>query len=499
MAKKSYRKREQLREIQWQCQRIREDDVSTASDEKLKHAAYADDLGGAGVLGYLRTWWNKVVHFGPLLGYYPKASKSWLVVKEDRMDAAREIFADTDINSTSEGRAYLGDFVGSKESRENYAKELVKKWCEQLMMLSKIAQSEPQAAYAAFVSGFQHKLTYYMHTLPNLGPLLQPFDEVLNHYFIPAITEGHHYSQDERKLLSLPARFGGLAIPIFSQIGETLAVLQERMNGDQKRANEIAQMKGASNWLTSLPIREENYVLNKREFYDAIRMRYRWPYKFIPTTSACGKRFSVDHALSCLKGGFVHQRHDEIRDLFGQTATEILTTWRLNQTFSFTLVSNSMRQQTGKTKQDWISVLVASGNVVNEHSSMYGVFNPFAPSYRNQKLSTAFSANEREKKRAYAERIVNVEHGSFTPLVFTPYGGSSRETEIFIAVLASSIAEKRKLAVSITTNWLRSNIYFALLRSTILYVRGSRSLRKKQTFDAGNIEIASATTKLTTH
>jgi hypothetical protein len=36
------------------------------------------------------------------------------------------------------------------------------------------------------------------------------------------------------------------------------------------------------------------------------------------------------------------------------------------------------------------------------------VFNPFAPSYRNQKLSTAFSANEREKKRAYAERIVNM-------------------------------------------------------------------------------------------
>ena len=86
---------------------------------------------------------------------------------------------------------------------------------------------------------------------------------------------------------------------------ETLAGLQERMNGDQKRANEIAQMKGASNWLTSLPIREENYVLNKREIYDAIRMRYRWPFKFIPTTCACEKRFLVNHALSCLKGGFV--------------------------------------------------------------------------------------------------------------------------------------------------------------------------------------------------
>ena len=67
-------------------------------------------------------------------------------MKEDRMDAAREIFADTNFNITSEGRAYRGGFVGSKESRENFAKELVKKLCEQLMMLSKIAQVGTQAA-----------------------------------------------------------------------------------------------------------------------------------------------------------------------------------------------------------------------------------------------------------------------------------------------------------------------------------------------------------------
>ena len=125
------------------------------------------------------------------------------------------------------------------------------------------------------------------------------------------------------------------------------------------------------------------------------------------------------------------------------------------------------------------------------------VFNPFAPSYRNQKLSTVFNANEREKKRSYAQRLVNVEHGSFTPLVFTPYGGSSRETERFIQVLSSSIARKRKSDISITTNWIRSKLSFALLRSAILCVRGSRTLRKKINIDVGNIEIASATSKLT--
>ena len=47
------------------------------------------------------------------------------------------------------------------------------------------------------------------------------------------------------------------------------------------------------------------------------------------------------------------------------------------------------------------------------YTSVFGVrvFNPFAPVYINQKLSTAFSANEREKKRVYAERVLeHMEH-----------------------------------------------------------------------------------------
>ena len=49
------------------------------------------------------------------------------------------------------------------------------------------------------------------------------------------------------------------------------------------------------------------------------------------------------------------------------------------------------------------------------------VFNPFAPSHLNQDLQKSFNANEREKKRTYNRRVVEVEHGSFTPLIFTPY------------------------------------------------------------------------------
>ena len=85
----------------------------------------------------------------------------------------------------------------------------------QLKLLSKIAESEPQSAYAAFIGGFKGKLTYFMRTIPSLGESLKPLEEVIRFYFIPAITGGHLCSDNERLLTSLPIRFGGLDIPCF--------------------------------------------------------------------------------------------------------------------------------------------------------------------------------------------------------------------------------------------------------------------------------------------
>ena len=51
--------------------------------QDVKNATYADDLAGAGKLQVLKKWWVEVNNFGPLLGYNPKASKSYLIVKKD--------------------------------------------------------------------------------------------------------------------------------------------------------------------------------------------------------------------------------------------------------------------------------------------------------------------------------------------------------------------------------------------------------------------------------
>ena len=171
---------------------------STSDDYRVKHAAFADDLGGAGELWNLRRWWDNIVIFGPKLGYYPNGSKLWLVVKPIKEEKARQIFRDTNIKVTTEGRSYLGGYIGNESGQSKYAEESVSSWCDQLTVLSKIARSEPQAAYAAFVSSFIHKLTYHIRTMPNIKQHLSKLDDIVDNVFIPAITEGHVCSTNEQ-------------------------------------------------------------------------------------------------------------------------------------------------------------------------------------------------------------------------------------------------------------------------------------------------------------
>ena len=51
------------------------------------------------------------------------------------------------------------------------------------------------------------------------------------------------------------------------------------------------------------------------------------------------------------------------------------------------------------------------------------VFNPTSKRYVNQEISKTYEVNEIEKKKLYKERILQIEHGSFTPLVMSTTSG----------------------------------------------------------------------------
>ena len=57
------------------------------------------------------------------------------------------------------------------------------------------------------------------------------------------------------------------------------------------------------------------------------------------------------------------------------------------------------------------------------------VFNSKGCRYSNSSLSQCYKTNEKEKKRNY--NIMQVEQGTFRPLVFSIYGGMGRERQAF--------------------------------------------------------------------
>ena len=69
------------------------------------------------------------------------------------------------------------------------------------------------------------------------------------------------------------------------------------------RAIELGSEKGASTWLTALPLQEQGFNLNKQEFHDALCLRYGWQLKNLPSHCICGSVYSTDHAMTCPHGG----------------------------------------------------------------------------------------------------------------------------------------------------------------------------------------------------
>lgn len=71
-------------------------------------------------------------------------------------------------------------------------------------------------SYSLFVHGFRHKFAYIMRRISNTGHLFNSLDKVIDNEFIPALLNGRKLTSQERDLIALPTRSGGLGIIIHS-------------------------------------------------------------------------------------------------------------------------------------------------------------------------------------------------------------------------------------------------------------------------------------------
>ena len=108
------------------------------------------------------------------------------------------------------------------------------------------------------------------------------------------------------------------------------------------------------------------------------------------------------------------------------------------------------------------------------------VCHPNAESYKQLEPKQIYRLHENEKKRSYSRRVLDIEHGSFTSLVFTSTGGMGPECLRFHSRLAELIANKKGEHYSRTISWIRARTSFALLRSALICLRGSRTIRRRK-------------------
>ena len=497
-------------------------------DGTAKQIWYADDSAACGSIDQLRNWWNKLSAEGPAFGYFANSSKTWLVTKETHHEIATNIFAGSGVNITSSGRPYLGAAIGSEQFVEEHVKSKVGSWLSNITLLSEIAKSQPQAAFSALTHGLLNKWTYFSRVAPNISHLLEPLDNAIRSGLIPALTGRPPPNDLECDLFALPARLGGLGIRLPSKNADrehhsSLSVtsmlkdhildqckdygydiISDQINNKAKiskqnrekckeeadriyallpsnlqRAMTLAMEKGASTWLTVLPLTEHGFTLHRSAFQDALALRYGWLPSKLPSKCECGHAFSVEHALSCAKGGFPALRHNEIRDITASLLTEVCSDVRVEPDLQ--PVTPDQLDGASANSQDGARLdLSANGVWGGRYEKTFfdvRVFNPIAPSNRGQTPAAAYRKHEREKKRAYEQRVREVEHSSFTPLVLSASGGMGTEASIFYKRLATLLADKWDSYYSRTLCWLRCRLSFSLLRSSIQALRGARSSR----------------------
>ncbi|CAM1309822.1 Uncharacterised protein r2_g1998 [Pycnogonum litorale] len=374
--------------------------------------------------------------------------------------------------------------------------------------------------------GLLGRWVYLLRTMPETSTYFTTVENAIRLQLIPALTGRPPPTDNERELMELPTRDGGLGI-----IGSDLSALKTQYTNSRKitmplieliknqnielgiapttiseiklkvrsekfrdekmkvekirkklpaqlqRTLDLAAEKGASSWLTALPIRDHGFTLHKSAFRDALCLRYGWIPKNLPMYCECGNSFTIQHALSCSKGGFPIMRHNEIRDMMASLLKDLCHDVSVEPPLQ-PLTGELFPQRSTNTEDLARLDIKASGFYGGPFDTTFldvRVFNPHARTYEASSLSNIYRKQEMEKRRKYERRVREVEHGSFIPFVLSCTGGMGPAATGVVKRMASMMAEKSEINYSTLMAWIRCRLSYAMLRSSLICLRGARS------------------------
>jgi len=255
-----------------------------------------------------------------------------------------------------------------------------------------------------------------------------------------------------------------------------------------------------SGYSKHLETREENRSLAQRHTFARWRnnpifdwvswcsiLRYARVASDLPTScDGCGesKKFEVNHALDCKKGGLVTARHDEIcdelRDLLHMCLVHPISDAKLWLILSrcVQMVPKRVCQVLPPRPTFWMLIAViywfaALGRDRLILLLMFEVANLDSESYKNLPPKKALERQKKEKKKKNCKPCEN-QRRHFTPFVVSTDGMYGFEAPVFLKRLAKLLAEEWEKSYPTVRGFINARMSIALVRATNRCIRGSR-------------------------
>ena len=177
-------------------------------------------------------------------------------------------------------------------------------------------------------------------------------------------------------------------------------------------------------------------------------------------------------------GGYVVMRHDRVRNMEASILKDVCKDIKIEPELmpvGNTDVANSSTAERARLDLSAVGVWSPMERTFFD----VRVVHPNSASYKDKDIKQVYDQHEKEKKRKYNQRVMQVERATFTPLVFSTTGGMAPECARYHKKVAELIANKTKEEYSKVVNHIRTRVRFTLLRSTLLAIRGERGKPKR--------------------
>ena len=168
--------------------------------------------------------------------------------------------------------------------------------------------------------------------------------------------------------------------------------------------------------------------------------------------------------------------HNVIRDITAELVTEVCPNVCVKPTLQ-PLTGESFPFRSTNTKEGArLDIKAQNFWDKSKQSTFFDVriFNSHAPANCSSSTDACYRRHEREKRRAYEQHVLEVEHGTFTPLVLSTSGGWGPSATVAFKRLAGLISEKSDQPYSSTLSFIRCKIAFSLIDSAISCLRVPR-------------------------